>query len=79
MMIEALMYGFTPSATTEKVVRPPPENRSSSPKIGLDLRNGCERPSRSTPGTGTWASSRKTRGSRRRRGSGAGGPARGTR
>ena len=38
MMIEALMYGFTPSATTEKLVRPPPENRSSSPKIGLSSR-----------------------------------------
>ena len=30
MMIEALMYGFTPMATIEKVDRPPPENRSSS-------------------------------------------------
>ena len=59
MMIEALMYGLTPSATTEKFVRPPPENRSSSPKIWFVWRNvfSC---SLSTPGTGTCASSRKT-------------------
>ena len=42
MMIEALMYGFTPSATTEKFVRPPPENRSSSPKIALVLEEVVE-------------------------------------
>ncbi len=53
------MYGFTPSATTEKVVRPPPLNRSSRPNTGLDPRKAA-RAVRSTPGTGTWASSRKT-------------------
>ena len=29
------MYGFTPSATTEKLDRPPPDSRSSTPKRAL--------------------------------------------
>ena len=37
MMIEALMYGFTPSATSEKFDRPPPENTSSRLMIGVSL------------------------------------------
>ena len=36
------MYGFTPSATTEKFVSPPPENRSSRLKIALSFRNSLE-------------------------------------
>ena len=35
MMIEALMYGFIPNATTEKCDRPPPEKRSSRPASAL--------------------------------------------
>ena len=31
------MYGFIPRATTENFARPPPENRSRSPKSGFDL------------------------------------------
>ena len=37
MMIDALMYGFIPNATTEKCERPPPENRSSRPASALPL------------------------------------------
>ena len=59
MMIEALMYGFTPRATTEKFVSPPPENRSSRPKIWFVSRNS-RRLAELTPGTGTCASSRNT-------------------
>ena len=39
MMIEALMYGFTPSATTEKLDRPPPDSRSRTPNRALFWRN----------------------------------------
>ena len=57
MMIEALMYGFTPMATIENVDRPPPLNRSSS------CRNVCDSirsltAAWSTAGTGTTASAR---------------------
>ena len=41
MMIDALMYGFMPNATTEKFERPPPENRFSSPNSGLPWRNAA--------------------------------------
>ena len=53
------MYGFIPNATTENAASPPPENRSSSPKIGLPSRKlaSC---ALSMPGTGTDASSRNT-------------------
>ena len=53
------MYGFTPSPTTEKLDRPPPENRSSRPNRALPLKN-CASWALSTPGTGTWARNRKT-------------------
>ena len=59
MMIEALMYGFTPRATTEKLDKPPPDSRSRTPKIGLFWRNWSSW-SLFTPGTGTWARNRKT-------------------
>jgi hypothetical protein len=59
MMIEALMYGFTPRATIEKFESPPPEIRSSTPKIALPAKNVASW-SRSTPGTKTWARNRKT-------------------
>ena len=42
MMIEALMYGFTPRATIEKFDRPPPEIRSSTPMRALPAKNCCE-------------------------------------
>ena len=35
MMIEALMYGLTPNATTEKFDNPPPEKMSSTLTIVL--------------------------------------------
>ena len=38
MMIEALMYGFTPRATTEKLESPPPDSRSRTPKRALFWR-----------------------------------------
>ena len=50
MMIEALMYGFTPSATTEKFDSPPPENRLSSPNSGLPCEEARRAASGSTPG-----------------------------
>ena len=43
MMIEALMYGFMPRPTTEKVDRPPPENRSSRPKSGVAVEEVRQR------------------------------------
>ena len=36
------MYGFMPSATTEKCDRPPPENRSSRPTSALPCTKACE-------------------------------------
>ncbi len=42
MMIEALMYGFTPRATTEKLDKPPPDSRSRTPKIGVVLEELVE-------------------------------------
>ena len=36
------MYGFIPSATTENAASPPPENRSSRPKIGLPFEERRE-------------------------------------
>ena len=39
MMIDALMYGLTPSPTTENRDSPPPENRSSRPNSALSLKN----------------------------------------
>jgi hypothetical protein len=59
MMIDALMYGFTPRPTTEKRDSPPPENRSSRPKSALLLKNWASFVG-SAPGTGTWARARKT-------------------
>ena len=59
MMIEALMYGFMPRATTEKFERPPPENRSSNPTSALPWTNSVSW-ALSTPGIGTAARRRKT-------------------
>ena len=59
MMIDELMYGFMPSATTEKLASPPPEKRSSNPKSGL-LPTKFVSCALSIPGTGTLARSRKT-------------------
>ncbi len=59
MMIEALMYGLTPSPTTEKRESPPPEKRSRSPKRALFSKNPLSATG-SAPGTGTWARARKT-------------------
>jgi hypothetical protein len=42
-MIEALMYGFMPRATTEKFDSPPPEKRSSSPTRALRLVDARDR------------------------------------
>ena len=58
-MIEALMYGFTPRAMTEKDEKPPPENRSSSWRKPPDEPfNRFARAVLSAPGTGTCASPR---------------------
>ena len=59
MMIDALMYGFTPRAMIEKLDRPPPDNRSRTPKMAFELMKlaSC---ALSTPGTGTWARNLKT-------------------
>src|SRR5688572_30448349 len=59
MMIEALMYGFTPSATTDSFARPPPEKRSSRFSSWLELMTCCSC-SWSTPGSGTCARKRNT-------------------
>ena len=59
MMIDALMYGFMPTATTEKLERPPPEKRLSRPIRALPSMNSFS-VSRLMPGTGTAASRRKT-------------------
>jgi hypothetical protein len=59
MMIEALMYGFTPKATTEKFDSPPPEKMSSTLTIALLFTNSASW-SRLMPGIGTCARSRKT-------------------
>ena len=58
MMIEALMYGFMPRPTTEKVDRPPPLNRSSRPKSAFPLKKFASAVW-STPGTGTCDRNRK--------------------
>jgi hypothetical protein len=58
MMIEALMYGFTPRATTEKLDRPPPDSRSRTPNRALSFRYEASC-AWLTPGTGTWARNRK--------------------
>src|SRR5687768_6315336 len=59
MMIEALMYGFTPSATTDSRARPPPEKRSSRLSSWLLFRTAVSC-SWSTPGSGTCARNRNT-------------------
>ncbi len=59
MMIDALMYGLTPSPTTEKRESPPPEKRSRSPKRALSAKKSWSALG-SAPGTGTWARARKT-------------------
>ena len=58
MMIEAVMYGYTPSATIEKFCRPLPEKRFSIPSSWFCSMKSC-RPSRFTPGTGMLAMNRK--------------------
>ena len=59
MMIEALMYGFIPMATTEKCDSPPPEKRSSRPTSALPSTKSFSC-ALSIPGTGTAARNRKT-------------------
>src|SRR5579884_192474 len=59
MMIEAVMYGYTPIAAMEKVDIAPPLNRSSSPTSWL-VWNRRVSASASAPGTGTWAMKRNT-------------------
>ena len=59
MMIDALMYGFTPSPTIENLASPPPENRSSRPSSELPLKK-VDSAAGFAPGTGTWARNRKT-------------------
>ena len=58
MMIEAVMYGPTPSMTIERFDRPPPEKMFRMPKNWLLARNCWSAPAL-TPGTGIVAISRK--------------------
>ena len=59
MMIEALMYGFTPMAMIENRDNPPPENRSRRPRKALlwKSRSSC---CLFAPGTAMFARIRKT-------------------
>ncbi len=57
--IEAVMYGPTPSITSESVENPPPEKTDRRPKNWLLLKN-CSSATRSTPGIGIAARMRNT-------------------
>ena len=57
MMMEAVMYGYTPIAMTEKFCRAPPESMFSMPSSAFDSKTCC-RATRLTPGTGTCAINR---------------------
>ena len=46
-MIEAVMYGYTPSAAILKFLKAPPENKSKNPKMGA-LSNAAAKASLST-------------------------------
>ena len=58
MTIDDVMYGNTPRAAMLMLRSPPPLNRSKKGTSEL-LWNRLPSAERSTPGTGTWASSRK--------------------
>lgn len=58
MMIEAVIYGLIPTATTEKLARVPPAKTLSKLKNWLSANN-CLRAATLTPGTGIWANSLK--------------------
>ena len=73
------MYGFTPSATTEKLDRPPPDSRSSTPNSALLWRNGRELAPGRRPGPARGPGTGRRSGSRGRRAAGAGCPAPGRR
>ena len=55
MMMDAEMYGMTPSANTETLERPPPENISNRLKsVPCILSKKEARADAFTPGIGTW-------------------------
>ena len=57
MMIDDVMYGYTPKAAMLRFLSAPPEKRSKNPKRAL-LSNAAAKASRFTPGTGTFAANR---------------------
>jgi len=59
-MIEALMYGLSPKAMTEKLTSVPPEKISRRAKNWFCPKNSARRPV-SIAGTGTYAKSRNTK------------------
>lgn len=59
-IMEALIYGLSPSAMTEKFARVPPENKSRRPRNWFPA-NAAFKLTRFTPATGMWAKRRKIR------------------
>ena len=59
MTMDAVIYGYTPRAATLMRERAPPLNRSKKPSSAC-CSNAWLSAWMSTPGTGTWATNRKT-------------------